>query len=64
MAVRVSKPVYLVVAKTSWDDLTKEVQSRLDDGWVLQGGVSVTMVDQCDLFCQAMTREEMLDDSK
>ena len=39
------------------EDFTEEVQEYLDDGWKLQGGVSITFADGALVMAQAIMRK-------
>ncbi len=53
---------YHVVTTTNADDLTIMVQAKLDEGWDLHGGVSVSVSESDDcrtvIFAQAMIQFE------
>jgi hypothetical protein len=52
---------YIVVCENSPDGLVSQVANRLNEGWQLQGGVSVSPIDDAEysrgtlLYSQAMT---------
>ena len=52
------KKEYHVVCEDDIDDLIENVQYFLDDGWCLQGGVSLSILRYSDKLCaQALVRE-------
>jgi hypothetical protein len=48
---------YFVVQESSADALTDTVNEMLEDGWKLQGGMSVGGDNGYRFFCQAMIKE-------
>ena len=50
---------YKVITGSKQESLVERVNSFLKDGWVLQGGVSVTIVSEEELlFAQAIVKPE------
>lgn len=48
---------YFVVEETSSEDLAEMVNEMLQEGWKLQGGVSVAFDRAYRYFCQALIKE-------
>ncbi|MBO0593925.1 DUF1737 domain-containing protein [Cellulophaga sp. E16_2] len=46
---------YMIAGASSNSKLVEEVQSRINEGWVLQGGVSVALGGQ-PYFAQALVK--------
>lgn len=52
------KTKYCVIRSAQTDYLESMVESALDSGWKLQGGVSVTLSIDDTIYAQAMVKEE------
>ena len=47
---------YMIATAMNAKELTEEVQSRINEGWKLQGGISVTLATK-PVFAQALIKE-------
>lgn len=47
--------MYVVCHNNDEDALAKDVEAYLEDGWLLQGGISICQFDVDIVFAQAMT---------
>lgn len=47
---------YMIATGKNVKELTEEVQFRMNEGWTLQGGISITLAAS-PLFAQALIKE-------
>ncbi|MEP0987893.1 DUF1737 domain-containing protein [Ekhidna sp.] len=47
---------YMIATGKNVKELTDEVQFRIDEGWTLQGGISITLATS-PVFAQALIKE-------
>lgn len=49
---------YEIVANSKPLALEKEVNARINDGWLPQGGLSISDGDRVTIYCQAMIKHD------
>lgn len=49
---------YELVVRDGIESMNEAVNEMLQDGWRLQGGISVTATSRIYYYCQAMVRDE------
>lgn len=49
---------YEIVANSKPLALEKEVNARINDGWLPQGGLSISDGDKVTIYCQAMIKHD------
>ena len=47
---------YMIATGKNAKELTEEVQFRINEGWILQGGISITLATS-PVFAQALIKE-------
>ena len=48
---------YMIIKENSIEKLSKEVQSKIGEGWIPQGGVGVGFISTFTIFAQAMIKK-------
>lgn len=49
---------YTIVTGSKAEDVIKQVNERLKDGWTLQGGLSASATENGSIYAQAMIKTE------